>query len=81
MTCIVTVDRVDIDVEKLYRDHGYATLPPQLTITGAHLREHGKVDPSYRVYKAPDIQRGIKDVQAVPVQHGDRFYALPPATY
>ena len=76
--CTITVYGVKIDVVDFYKTHGFKTLPPQLTMSGNDLRMLGEVPANYSL-DGPS-QRNIASAQAVPVNDGDEFYAIPPAT-
>lgn len=70
MTCIINVYGLDVDVENLYFERGFTTLPPQLTISGNDLRRHGEVPGNYSI-KKDGVDSPIAWNEAVPVKHGD----------
>lgn len=80
VVCIIKVWGRNVDVVRVYRQRGYADLPPTLTLTGVELRHFGAVDGNRTLVRRGDI-KPIEDAEAVSVAHGDEFDALPPCTH
>lgn len=74
--CVIKVWGKLVDVIKLYREVGYITIPPTLTMSGADLKRAGDV-PWNRTIVRGDSITPIRDAEAVVVVDGDVFDALP----
>ena len=85
--CVVCLNETPIDVGLIYKDRGFATLPPTPTICVRDLRifagdaDHNK---SYQIV-GPDREWPqrfyVANEEAIAVQDGDRFTSIPPATW
>jgi hypothetical protein len=77
--CVVeVVNYGTVDVVALYRENGFATLPPQLTISGWNLMARTQVPTSYTLHRYERDER-FHPEHAIAVRDGDRFIAVPPA--
>jgi hypothetical protein len=78
--CIVEVYGYGkVNVTDLYKAHGFTTMPPQLTISGWDLRRLTGIPATYTIHRY--VGGSVDDREAIPVQNGDRFIAVAPATY
>lgn len=78
--CVITVYGIKVDVVQLYKERGFSIIPPTLTMTGQYLRHFGRVPPHYALIRSSGLTP-IGDREAVIVNDGDEFLAIPPATY
>lgn len=82
MTCIVRVDNYELDIELIYRDKGFTTLPPALTLSGLELKTLADAPANYALFR--DIPgevygRSLPDAEAVVLKDCDGFFTTPPA--
>ena len=80
MTCIIKIDRKEIDVEQIYKVMGFEKLPPQLTMTIDLMRRRGNVQSNYTIVKAGKPIDGDGKT-AISVTDGDWFVSIPPVHY
>lgn len=80
MKCMVTVWGRPVDIAAIYRERGFSALPPTITVSRADLVHYGAVDYDRRIVRLRgDVE--VNDGEAIDVQDGDVFDAVPQARW